>query len=233
MAELAFINPGVMDAESFAFAWRACAIQWREHIVPAWRGFLPVPATERYPVSGFTDSSQLVPGSHWPLQIVKSTGDPGVLGDHTGLRALWRAFGRSIPDSVTMSHELEMGVDPFLDAWAPMPGTDDMEAVEICDRVQFDSYPITVDIGGQKRDVMVSNFLYPAAFGYESEDGHGRLDHMNLLTSPADNRGYRIVRRADGRIENHFARSLTVEQCDGIAFKSTRDPMSRTARRFA
>jgi hypothetical protein len=232
--EVVLLNPSIMELTDFAFAWRACALQWERHVLPAWDGYLLVPAAAKWTVSGFTDAANLVPGSHFPIQVVASTGDPGVLGDHSGLRRFWKAFGRATPDPVAMSHELiELMLNPFLDGWVQIPGTDDMEAEEGCDRVEGDSYPIEVSIGGVARDVFVSNFLLPFAFGMEGNGLRLDYDHMGLLQSADEIRpgGYRIVRKANGDVVNEFANEMASDARDRIAAKLG-DPMSRTARRF-
>lgn len=217
MPEVVFINPGVMDATDFAFAWRAVAKQVRDHFLPAWSGHLYVWDAANWPVSGFTDAKDLVPGSHFPIQVVASTGEPGILGDHTGLRVLWKAFGRTTPDPVTMSHEaLELLGNPFLDFWVPWIDPAMMEAGEMVDRVEHDWYPVSVTIGGETRSVPVSNFLYPAAFGLAPGP---RYDHMELLASRFENRGYAILRDSAGRVTNDVARGTP-----------SSDAMSRTAR---
>lgn len=228
-SEIAFIRNGCMDAADFAFAWRAVAIQFERHFLPAWRGFLRVPEAAEWTISGYAEATQLIPGSHFPVLCVKSTGDAAVLGDHTGLKELWRAFGRSKPDPVTFSHEgLELPGDPWVNWWIKIPGTDDYEAGEVVDRVEGDTYTIEVDIAGEKRIVPVSNFLLPAAFGMGA--GMPPYDWLGLLERPDQNRGYRIVRKADGSVVNEFAAR---GRDFAAAVESKRlDPLSRTARRF-
>ena len=90
--------------------------------------------------------------------------------------------------SVTLSHEvLEAVHNPYVNFWADMPGGL-QEAIELCDRVQADSYVID--------GVSVSNFLGPRAF----RDGPGPYDWMRLLDSAWALRpgGYCIRRRGGG-----------------------------------
>lgn len=133
-----------------------------------------------------------------PLVIRDQSAAEGALGDH------YTASGRPIGEvlieplkaqgaslmtganslSVTVSHEaLEMAGDAYISWWADLPDGGE-EALELCDRVEADSYEID--------GVAVSNFLGPRAFG----DGPGPWDFMGLLTSPREIRpgGYQIKR---------------------------------------
>lgn len=200
VTEIALVNAaGAQDPDDFAFAAEACRIQLQQHFLPAWDGYLPdeIPMT----VVGYSSTRDLKPGSFWGIEVLASLDSPGVRGDHGGLRAAGKAWGRSLPDSVVESHEvLEAALDHYSDRWIRLPdGT--VTALEACDAVEEDSYPIAVTIGGVTRDVQVSNFLYPAWFG----EGVGKLDHMGLCRSPGENRGYLIVQLDDGQTVNVFA----------------------------
>jgi hypothetical protein len=92
--------------------------------------------------------------------------------------------------SVTLSHEaLEMVGNPYVNMWADVIDEDTQEAVELCDRVQADSYVIPA----KGLDIHVSNFLGPRAF----RAGSGPYDWMRLLTHPFELRpgGYAIRRK--------------------------------------
>lgn len=141
-----------------------------------------------------------------PLVVFDDPDQAGVLGWHTVSptgRPYGRAFWKVIRDhggslytgplslSVTLSHEvLEMIGNPYVNFWADMP-SGIQEAIELCDRVEMDSYLI----GG---DVAVSNFLGPRAF----RNGAGPYDYMRLLGEPWDIRpgGYAIRKASDGTV---------------------------------
>lgn len=110
-------------------------------------------------------------------------------------RVFWdpiRRHGGSLIDgpmslSSTLSHEvLEAVGNPYVNFWADMPGGL-QEAVELCDRVEADAYPID--------GVSMSNFLGPRAF----RNGPGPYDWMRLLEDPWELRpgGY-CIRRGPG-----------------------------------
>lgn len=229
-AEIAFIRNGCMGAADFAFEWRAVALQFERHFLPAWRGFLPVPEVADWTIAGYAEASQLIPGTHFPIICVQDTGDGAVLGDHTGLKALWQAFGRAKPDSGVFSHEaLEMGGDPFVNEWAPIPGSDNLQALEVCDAVEDLSYTIEVEIAGDRRVVVVSDFVLPSYFGLGS--GMPPFDWLGRLESRGDLAGYRIIRRPDGSLSNEFSAAMTVEGRQRIERKLS-DPLSRSSRRI-
>jgi len=198
--EIAFLcRPGrFADPTGFAFAVEAIRIQYERDFYPAWANYVPVkrPCT----VVGYTDSTNLAPGSFAPIEIVASL-EPQILGDHGGIEASDSAWGRSLPDSTVMSHEaMELAGDPFGDRWIRLPDGR-IVALETADPVENDHYAITATIGGASREVWVSNFVYPAWFS----EGLGQLDHMGLCTAPGDNRGYIVEQLADGSSVNVFA----------------------------
>lgn len=221
--EIALLNDrGAMDAAAFEFAVEAIRIQLVRDFLPAWQGYLPV--KRPLEVCGYTGSKDLAPGSFAPIQIV-GTMDAGILGDHGGIEVTGSAWGRSLPDSMVMSHEaLELAGDPFGNRWVRLPNGL-VTALEVCDAVENDHYTITATIGRASRDVEVSNFVYPAFFG----EGVGQLDHLGLCAEPGDNRGYLIVQADGGSTINVFAATASAEYRARVAAKLSR--VSRTARR--
>lgn len=138
-----------------------------------------------------------------PIVIFDDPDQAGAFGwhsvDNVG-RAFGRAFWHLIRDhggtlldgpaslSVTLSHEaLEAIGDPYVSWWADVNAST-QEALELCDRVQAQSYEID--------GVSVSNFLGPRAF----RDGDGPYDYMRKLESPWEIApgGYAIRRNEDG-----------------------------------
>jgi hypothetical protein len=167
-----------------------------------------------------------------PLIVYDTADQPGALGYHS-LQARAQVYGKcfwqvirnsggSLIDganslSVTLSHEtLEMVGNPYVNFWADMDETT-QEGVELCDRVEDDSY--TID------GVAVSDFLGPRAF----RDGPGPYDWMNLLQSPWEIRpgGY-VIRRQGGTVYNTWGEQYPEHK---KALKTS--PDSRLARRQA
>jgi hypothetical protein len=143
-------------------------------------------------------------GEECPLIIFDDPDQADALGWHSvdpyG-RAFGRAFWGPIRDaggtlkegalslSATLSHEaLEMVGNPYVNFWADIDGVA-QEAVELCDRVQGDSYRIG--------NVSVSNFLGPRSF----RDGRGPFDYLDVTKRPFEIRksGY-AIRRSGTRV---------------------------------
>jgi hypothetical protein len=162
-------------------------------------------------VKAVADPNQ-IPSDASPLVVFDNADQPGALGWHSvtpeGLgygRAFWKVIQssggtlHSGPNSlsVTLSHEaLEMVGNPYVNMWADVVDDETQEAVELCDRVEADSYPIRVSSG---LDIHVSNFLGPRAF----RPGPGPYDWMRLLTHPFEIRpgGY-AIRRKGNKVTN-------------------------------
>lgn len=167
-------------------------------------------------------------GEACPLIIFDDADQAGVLGYHS-LDPAGRSFGRAFWNvlqagggtlkegarslSVTLSHEaLEMVGNPYVNFWADLPDGE-QEAVELCDRVQGDSYSVG--------NVSVSNFLGPRAF----RQGPGPYDWMQLLKSPFEIResGYALRRSGDtiypvfGRSVPEWRRDLVYDQTSRMA----------------
>jgi hypothetical protein len=158
-----------------------------------------------------------VPPDASMILIVDDPDQAGILGYHTVqkdgrayapifARPCLEAPGGSVltgPNalSVTISHEyLETCGDPYATWWADTDTEGEEEALELCDRVEGDSYEID--------GVAVSNFLGPRAF----RAGPGPYDWMRLLSSPWELRpgGYRIRRKGGpaGETRSDFARGF-------------------------
>jgi hypothetical protein len=102
--------------------------------------------------------------------------------------------------SVTVSHEVcEILGDPEVNAWRQSPsGT--LVCQELCDPVEGDAYPVTVN--GVK--VFVSNFVYPAWFDAKPPKG-ARFDQMGTLTQPFTmSKGGYMILMTGGRVKNVF-----------------------------
>jgi len=223
--EIAFVNAnGRMSPADFAFAVRALRIQFFRDFLPAWEPYLPVKRPME--VTGYNSTRDLAPGSFAPIEIVGALDRPGVLGDHGGFEVSDSAWGRSLPDSKVMSHEMtELAGDPFGNRWVRMP-SGMVVALEVADPVENDSYEIEVTIAGETRSVPVSNFVYPAWFS----EGAGRLDHMGTCTQVGENRGYLILEHEDGTTENVFASRMGADDRARVQAKLG-DARTRTRQR--
>lgn len=223
--EIAFLNRGVMDPADFAFAVEAIRIQYERDFYPIWADYLPV--KRPCVVVGYTDATNLAPGSFAPIEIVHALDRPEYRGDHGGFALTDSAWGRSQPDPSVMSHEaLELGGDPYGDRWIVLP-SGIITPLEVVDGVQNRRYSITATIGGVSRDVEVSNFLCPAWFG----EGVGRLDFMGTCEAPGDySNGYIVIENADKTTTNVFGALATPEYRAQVNAKKD-DQRSRTTQR--
>lgn len=127
--------------------------------------------------------------------------------------------------AAVVSHEvLELFGDPQCQLWAQAPDGV-LWALELCDQVENDSYPISVY--GKK--VPVSNFLCPAAFDPRPESGEV-LDFMGSLSKPFTIAagGYAILQKG-GRVSQAWGEGK------GLPWKQATKthPASRTWRRGA
>ncbi|HET7380035.1 MAG TPA: hypothetical protein VFJ24_08350 [Gaiellales bacterium] len=212
-----------MDPVREAFICAATNLQLREHFTPAWNldgGHWPLVGYDGAPLA---DSSE-----YHPLYVLDSIGVEGAAGFHDD--ALGLIYGRIRVDSgdECWGHEaMEMRADPACDQWRPMPDGRQV-ALEVCDPVEADTYPVQVTIAGETRTVMVSNFVLPNFFIAGSE---GPWDYMGRLPGPfsMSDGGYMVVRERDGLEHDVFA-------CRGNVARfaqKQRDPLSRVSRRLA
>jgi len=133
---------------------------------------------------------------------------PGAAGYHQNLFGLIlsRVQANGEDTAVTMAHEIgEQTVNPFLDKWAPMPGSGLEVAMEVADPVQETGYEQHAKIGFLERQVYLSNYVLPSYF---DRNGKPPYDRMGLVTHPFEilPNGYVVVRDADGDRSSVFAR---------------------------
>jgi hypothetical protein len=168
------------------------------------------------------------------IGIVDDDGDDEAAGFHSLMGG--EPYGlvdlhQSDEPSTVLSHEaLELLGNAQLDRWVPGPGGLEY-AVELGDPVQRDSYAVEVEVMGEKRDVEVSNFVFPSWFGLknaaELDDAGqtnmlGKLDPFELAEG-----GYQIASDDDGRI-------VYLAHKRGAAMPPSKArPTSRTARLIA
>jgi hypothetical protein len=125
--------------------------------------------------------------------------------------------------SVTLSHEaLEIYGDPIANRWAQMPnGT--LIALELCDPVEGDSYPMKLSTGTSP--VSVSNFVFPEYF--DGKPTSRRFDQLGKLAAPysMDAGGYQILMDG-GQVRSVFGAAFPAWKHGAKQFAG-----SRTARR--
>lgn len=184
-----------------AFAAKACDAQVIE-CAEAW-GVAPTPVTF------YADESGLPARDVRIMAVVDDLDFPGALGYHDfSLGVVYgRVLAQSVTDTgVTLSHEfLETLVDPYCNAWRAMGGGRSV-ALEVCDPVQGDTYPVPVTILGERRQVLVSNYVLPRWFDTAARGGFDRMGRLSLPFSMTDG-GYLIVRDEHGNQDNVFARA--------------------------
>jgi len=106
-------------------------------------------------------------------------------------------------DGSTTSHEVvETFGDPTCNAYVTGPSGRRL-ARELCDPVESDAYPISVRIGPETRQVMVSNFVLPSWFSA----GSGPYDYLKHLDAPETMTpgGYFEYLDANGNSQQIFA----------------------------
>lgn len=150
----------------------------------------------------------------WPIVILDDADQADALGYHAVTpdgRPYGRVFVRDTLDnggsvlagpsavSVTLSHEaLEMARDPFASFWADDAEGGRLVALELCDAVEADAYPVEVpddDHAHGHISVWVSNFVLPAFF----RPGPGPYDWLRLCSRPFETRpgGYQLVQKEE------------------------------------
>jgi hypothetical protein len=230
MSLIALLN-GSTRLKSADASLIAQAVSWqlRVHAAPAW-GKSPW-------TCAFYQDPSTAPKTAFRLWLLDDPDVSGALGYHDldpdGM-PYGKVFAGLILDdggdvhmsansvSVTTSHEaLEIFGDPYANWWAQMPDGRDV-ALELCDPVEGDAYPINVGAV----PVMVSNFAFPEWF-----DGGtpitNRWDKMRRLTAPwtMTPGGYLIVKES-GQVSNvwgqQYPESRKALKCH---------PASRTQRR--
>lgn len=182
-----------------AFLAAALAIQVRDHVCKAW-GLLPIE------VAAYLDGADLPPSTAAVLYLVENDGNPASLGYHASIGGLvygfvdvkqTRAEGGRL--SVVASHEIiEMILNKLLDRWVWESRLGLFLWREACDPVQDLSYPIAVEIMGQKRLVFAADFLLPNYFDSTSRTWGDFLGRVSPLQISAD--GYQVAKDRSGRI---------------------------------
>jgi len=156
----------------------------------------------------YGDVSKLPQDDVWIVDIVDSLDEPGALGYHADDGHPYiRVLAQGPDTSITLSHEfLELLGDPTCDRWVKRPDGSRV-AVEVCDPVEGDHYPVLAEVAGEGRTVEVSNYVLGAWF-----DPHGTapFDRLGKLSAPFEmtTGGYMVVLSQDGNEHEVFARSI-------------------------
>lgn len=210
-----------------AFAAKACDAQVIE-CAAAWD-------VEPTPVAFYAREQDLPARDVRIMAVVDGIDAPGALGFHDD--ALGVIYGRVLAQDIagtttTLSHEcLEELIDPTCDKWRPIAGGDRLTALEVCDAVEADTYEIEVEIMGERRPVVLSNYLLPRWFDPAANGGAGPFDRLHTLGAPFSMSpgGYMLVRnRGSNEIESVFARGGQPRMA-----AKRRNPDSRLHRRGA
>jgi len=141
----------------------------------------------------FVAHRETPPGSSWWVVILDNSDQAGQLACHD-LTAAHLPLGKVFAGtddvykhtwSVSASHELlEMLVDPWINLtvfWQPEDKTGELYAYayEICDPVESDQWGYKID------GTLVSDFVYPAWFDYNSPPGT-QLDYRRHMNRPLE-----------------------------------------------
>lgn len=214
-----------LDDQSAEFA-KAWGIPYVPVVLFSWDVLLKLSDEE---VSRFVADTRL-------MAIVNDIDTPGALGFHDDVAGVIfaRVLAQGDDTWVTASHEkCEMDGDPDCNVYVPM-GNGTSQALEACDRVEGDVYTVSADIGGDKMDIALSNYLLRSAFEQNSAGPWDRLSRLKKWDGMTDG-GYMIVRDAVGNDSNVFARPYirAVGAAGHRAMAVKRDrPSSRLARRL-
>lgn len=132
----------------------------------------------------------------------------------------WSLVGVKEARSWTMagSHEaIEMTLNLRLDRWATAPNGD-VWPYETADAVEADGYPIGVEIYGQVRDLLMSNYVLPS---FWEADGKWPYDFLGVLQAP-----FSIAEGGYAKIE----REGQLISIGASTHRQRERPMSRAAR---
>jgi hypothetical protein len=200
---LSIVRTGRLAGDRDVAFWvDAVRKQLQEHVAPAWG--MPPPGVFLYDIDQFTPASE---GA--VIAIVDDDGNDDAAGLHSALGNV--PFGlvdlhQAAVPSRTFSHEaLELWANAMLDRW--IPGPSGLEyAVELCDAVQREQYTIDVELFGEERAVIVSDFVLPAWF--QQPDQLLACSYLDPNRHPADRLrphanapgGYSIARNPDGEV---------------------------------
>lgn len=226
MAEVAVLNQSHLDDKDVAFAVRAADIQMGRDVMKYWVGLDYCPIRFYGSLNALPTASGVT-----RLMVLKDTLDtPNALGYHSDDVWPYSAVVAHPGFASTISHEhIEMAVDPTAAAWVIMGNV--RVAMEACDPCEAGKYPIEVDILGEKRDVMVSNFVFPSWF--DMTMSQKQVDFLGQCPGPGQLApgGYEIVLDADGHVRDVWAQTDTPAESMARRMRKVLNSTSRSYRR--
>jgi hypothetical protein len=180
MPEFALVaQNNCVPPDVLAFIAAAVNLQMQRDVAPVWGGDVWT-CIALDSLNGVAAS-----GARKVLTFKPKLAVPDALGFHTeaggveyaeALPPATPAVGQPL-DGTTTSHEVvETFGDPTCNAYVTGPSGRRL-ARELCDPVESDAYPISVRIGPETRQVMVSNFVLPSWFN----GGTGPYDYLKHL----------------------------------------------------
>jgi hypothetical protein len=237
LSGIAVVNQCSLDRDVILRIVEAVGRQLVEHVAPAWGRIAPEVV--------FHDRLSTVPSGVPPIVLFDNAWCANLSGYHSETPD-GRSFARVFLDSTladggvvlhdgprttvasVVSHEaIEMFIDPDCNVWVDGPPIPQGRsyALEICDPVNRDVYPVTT---GDGTIVGVSNFVYPDWYDPQAAAG-ARFDHRGCLRRPFSVRapGYSLVRWWPGTEVMVGAPVLP----SGRWLSSIQFPASRTMRR--
>ena len=185
MPEFALVaEDGCVAPDVLAFIAAAVNLQMRRDVAPIW-------ADDVWTVVALDSLANVRPNeTRKVLTFKRRLNVPNAAGFHTVAAGVEYAealapaaprAGEAI-DGTTTSHEvIETFGDPGCNAYVRGPSGRRL-ARELADPVEADAYAITVRIGPDARQVMVSNFVYPAWF----DGGPGPYDFLKRVVMPEE-----------------------------------------------
>jgi hypothetical protein len=185
MPEFALIaEDGCVATDVLAFIAAAVNLQMQRDVAPVWGDDVWTVVALDSLAGVKSDQTRKI------LTFRKKLRVAGALGFHTeasgvdyaeALPPAARPPGEAI-DGTTTSHEvIETFGDPTCNAYVRAPSGRRL-ARELADPVEADAYPISVRIGAETRQVMVSNFVFPSWY----HGGPGPYDFLKRLDFPEE-----------------------------------------------
>lgn len=182
-------------------------------------------------VSFYSNTVMLPVDDVYLFEYVDKLDVPDAIAYHS-VDALGRPYGRMLPpsnrlDATDLSHEIiETAGDPGADRWSKRPDGSE-EAVECADPVQGTSYSVPVEVLGETRQIILSDYVLGSYFDPE---GKAPYDRQGVLTGPFSIApgGYAVIIDAGTGTEHSvFGRLLGTAPAGKL-----RDPGSRLVRRL-
>lgn len=183
MPEFALVaQNGCVPPDVLAFIAAAVNLQMQRDVAPVWGGevwtCIALDSLDGVASSGARKVLTFKP----KLELANALGfhtENGGVDYAEALPPATPAAGQAL-DGTTTSHEVvETFGDPSCNAYVTGPSGRRL-ARELADPVESDAYPISVRIGPETRQVMVSNFVFPSWFN----GGTGPYDYLKHLDAP-------------------------------------------------